>query len=376
MKQLVTITLALAFVLTPAFSGVSAQATDNVDTNNAADIVNDDITPVDQTSPKNTHTDVVVDDLAPTTPTTSPGNTHADTIADNTVPVISVSPANTIADIAGAVDPAPVGPITIVNDMDGDGIDDSVDNCIEVFNPDQLDTDGDGIGDVCDDADNAINPPVIVTDSDNDGIDDINDNCPTVPNPDQLDTDDDGVGDVCDDADNVVVTSPSDNGSGGGGGILSSSRSDLSDNDDENSDDDSDDSEGEILGESTTDDEGQVEGETTMNSCNPLYLTDYLHVNAINNPVQMIRLQAYLMAWEDADVVLNARFDDLTLKAVMDYQAKYREEILAPWGGIDPTGYVYITTRNHVNETVCDNFEGDIPETLTADENVYNAVIN
>lgn len=36
------------------------------------------------------------------------------------------------------------------SDIDNDGIDDSVDNCIIVANPDQLDSDGDGIGNVCD----------------------------------------------------------------------------------------------------------------------------------------------------------------------------------------------------------------------------------
>jgi len=40
-------------------------------------------------------------------------------------------------------------------------------------------------------------------DSDHDGIDDDLDNCPFVPNPDQLDTDGDGRGDVCD---NCVTT--------------------------------------------------------------------------------------------------------------------------------------------------------------------------
>ena len=34
-------------------------------------------------------------------------------------------------------------------DLDGDGIDDSRDNCTDVFNPDQADCDGDGVGDAC-----------------------------------------------------------------------------------------------------------------------------------------------------------------------------------------------------------------------------------
>jgi MYXO-CTERM domain-containing protein len=44
-------------------------------------------------------------------------------------------------------------------------------------------------------------------DSDHDGIDDSLDNCPYVPNPNQADSDGDGVGDVCD---NCVGTANSD----------------------------------------------------------------------------------------------------------------------------------------------------------------------
>jgi hypothetical protein len=47
-----------------------------------------------------------------------------------------------------------------INDGDGDGIDDSIDNCPSVPNPDQLDTDNDGDGNACD------------PDDDNDGMPD------------------------------------------------------------------------------------------------------------------------------------------------------------------------------------------------------------
>lgn len=38
---------------------------------------------------------------------------------------------------------------TIITDPDGDGIDDDIDNCLLVSNPDQMDSDGDGAGDAC-----------------------------------------------------------------------------------------------------------------------------------------------------------------------------------------------------------------------------------
>jgi hypothetical protein len=71
-------------------------------------------------------------------------------------------------------------------DRDGDDVLDAVDNCDLVANPDQSDTDGDGDGDACD--------PNI----DGDSVPNAGDNCPAVANPDQADTDRDGVGDACD----------------------------------------------------------------------------------------------------------------------------------------------------------------------------------
>lgn len=84
-------------------------------------------------------------------------------------------------------------------DLDGDGVKDSQDNCIETPNPDQKDTDGDGIGDICS------------GDKDNDKVFDDEDNCPEVYNPDQKDTDGDGIGDACDDIDGDGVPNDRDN---------------------------------------------------------------------------------------------------------------------------------------------------------------------
>jgi hypothetical protein len=80
----------------------------------------------------------------------------------------------------GAPLPDAVPPDAPWPDRDGDGVPDHLDNCPDVYNPEQYDEDGDGIGDACD-------------------------NCPHVYNPDQADMGEtilggepDGVGDACD----------------------------------------------------------------------------------------------------------------------------------------------------------------------------------
>jgi len=72
-------------------------------------------------------------------------------------------------------------PEPIALDSDGDGVFNTVDNCSQVANADQLDGDQDGLGDACD-------------------------NCRFVANLDQADGDGDGIGDVCDKFSDVAST--------------------------------------------------------------------------------------------------------------------------------------------------------------------------
>ena len=101
-------------------------------------------------------------------------------------------------------------------DSDGDGVNDIVDNCPGIQNPNQTDSDGDLIGDMCDacpfdplndldkdgfcgDVDNC---PTFYNadqaDDDNDDVGNVCDNCPDLYNPEQLDSDNDGLGNLCD----------------------------------------------------------------------------------------------------------------------------------------------------------------------------------
>ncbi|MBL8786190.1 MAG: HYR domain-containing protein [Deltaproteobacteria bacterium] len=105
--------------------------------------------------------------------------------------------------------------VSLVADLDRDGLIDELDNCPSTANTDQADTDDDGLGDVCDvcptvsDADqvdsdaNGIGDAC--QDTDEDTILDLVDNCPVDANTAQLDFDHDGLGNECDPVDDEIV---------------------------------------------------------------------------------------------------------------------------------------------------------------------------
>ena len=92
-------------------------------------------------------------------------------------------------------------------DDDGDGVTDSEDNCLDVYNPLQSDYDSDGQGDACDlcvlsPQEEVCTPDPI--DVEGDGFVNEEDNCPWLYNPNQLDSDEDGKGDECDPCPNTA----------------------------------------------------------------------------------------------------------------------------------------------------------------------------
>lgn len=112
-------------------------------------------------------------------------------ITSNSVPDIMPGiSGNNIVWISGLKEGAEIY-VATDPDVDGDGLSESFDNCINTPNSDQLDTDGDGMGNVCD------------PDDDNDGWIDPEDGCP-LQNPYSKDVNEDGCWDKIEDLPGII----------------------------------------------------------------------------------------------------------------------------------------------------------------------------
>ncbi len=88
-------------------------------------------------------------------------------------------------------------------------------------------------------------------------------------------------------------------------------------------------------------------------SCTP-YLTNFIKQDGDNDPAVVSNLQRFLKYYEGYILLeVNGEFDQSTFNAVLDFQKRYAEDILEPWGIDEPTGRVYKTTVEKINNMAC-----------------------
>ncbi len=92
------------------------------------------------------------------------------------------------------------------------------------------------------------------------------------------------------------------------------------------------------------------------------YLEEYIRYGADNNPAEVEKLQTFLNEYEGEEIPVTGFYGDITLEAVNRFQVKYSDEILAPWGIDEPTGYVYKTTQRKINDIKSPGVEVPMPE--------------
>ncbi|MFC1756747.1 Ig-like domain-containing protein [Patescibacteria group bacterium] len=84
------------------------------------------------------------------------------------------------------------------------------------------------------------------------------------------------------------------------------------------------------------------------------YLKKYIKIGAENDYEEVKKMQKFLIFYENRmDADMNGIFDQHHCDIVLEFQSKYAEDILEPWGLEKPTGYVYETTIKKINELYC-----------------------
>ncbi len=86
----------------------------------------------------------------------------------------------------------------------------------------------------------------------------------------------------------------------------------------------------------------------------PAHITSYMRKGANNDPVEVSKLQSFLVDQEGfTSVQVNGVFDTATDAAVRAFQEKHSGIVLGPWAVQKGTGYVYRTTTKRINDLYC-----------------------
>ena len=90
------------------------------------------------------------------------------------------------------------------------------------------------------------------------------------------------------------------------------------------------------------------------------YFTGYLRLGSKrNNGGEVMKVKQFLNVHMGSELTKSELFDEKLDDAVRELQSRYRDRVLTPWGLESPTGYVYQSTRNMLNELAgCD--EGEV----------------
>ncbi len=133
--------------------------------------------------------------------------------------------------------------------------------------------------------------------------------------------------------------------------------------------------------EDADDDEATEEAETTDSTtteseqCSP-FLTEDLRIDFNNDSDEVRKLQTFLSTHAGYDYVpRSGTFGSETLRAVQAFQSRHAGDVLEPWGyrSDEATGYVYITTRQKINEIYCEeenNLDGEFTLSETEQEEI------
>ncbi len=116
-----------------------------------------------------------------------------------------------------------------------------------------------------------------------------------------------------------------------------------------------------VLGASTT-----TAASTTLPElpagCTPMLTGFFRKENMVNDLDQVKKLQQFLNENIQANLPLTGEFGPSTDAAVKQFQTKYAEQILAPWGITSPTGFVYLTTQRWINLMSCETLDLPMPK--------------